>query len=223
MSDKANLTNAELELTQRIQMHFPRGIIYSDVLKRFNGCSTETITKLCVEAFSKFPEMIPEPLLEFLGIVTLTAITEKFVVREKFMLDVSKKAHVKISYLGDNFTEWFLGKTEEPFGGSTLRYGALRKPSVDNPIIIELGGEVRAETSLAEMFAIMEVQPDGKAGVLLANGYANIFYIRDINGVLRAVHCYWVDGGWDVIACSVEDPIAWLAGVHVFSRNPSVS
>jgi hypothetical protein len=90
---------------------------------------------------------------------------------------------------------------------------------VDGPIINELGGEAKAETTLSEMFSLMEKQKNGESGVLLNNGYANIFYIRDQNGVLRAVGVDWDDGGWYVGAYSVEDPGGWRVGRQVFSRN----
>ncbi|MBU2028765.1 hypothetical protein KJ761_02640 [Patescibacteria group bacterium] len=166
-------------------------------------------------------EPVPESLLEFIGTVEVLATTEKFVARDNFVRDVSKKARVKISYLGGNFTEKFIGKIEEPFAGGILRYRKLRKSSVDGPIITELGGEQKAETTLAEIFALMERQGNGQSGSLLTNGYANIFYIRDINGVLWAVSCAWYGAGWSVFAYSVESPHGWHAGHQVFSRNSS--
>jgi hypothetical protein len=38
-----------------------------------------------------------------------------------------------------------------------------------------------------ERFSIMEKQRNGEAGPLLTDGYANIFYIEDVSGDLRAV------------------------------------
>ena len=59
----------------------------------------------------------------------------------------------------------------------------------------------------------------GEDGILLNNGYANIFYIKDQNGVLRPVGVYWCDDGWLVSAYSVGRPSRWDAGGRVFSRN----
>lgn len=163
-----------------------------------------------------------ELLLDLVGTVTTSATTSKFVAKEKFVRDTGRKAKVKISYLGDNFTAWFLsgdGKTEDPISEQTLCHHKLRKASVDGPIITELGGEAKAETTLSEMFSLMEKQKNGESGTLLNNGWANIFYIRDNAGVLRAVDVRWHGGGWVVNACSVGNPLRWGDGARVFSRN----
>ncbi len=156
------------------------------------------------------------------GVISTTAIsatTEKFIAKDRFKVDTSKKAKVKISILGNNFENWFLGKIEEPFTGSMINGCQLEKSSVDGPIIAELGGEKVAETTLAEIYAMMEKQPNGEAGALLNTGWANIFYVRDINGTLRAVGVSWRGLGWDVGAYSVGNPDEWNDGHRVFSRN----
>ncbi len=165
----------------------------------------------------------PTPsILELVSTVGVAATTSKLVAKEKFVVNTKRNAPVKISYLGNNFTAWFLngdGKTKDPISEQTLRYHKLRKSSVDGPIIEELGGEAKAETTLSEMFSLMEKQKHGEDGVLLNNGYANIFYIRDSAVVLRAVDVHWSDVGWDVDANSVENPLRWRGGFRVFSRN----
>ncbi len=93
------------------------------------------------------------------------------------------------------------------------------KNSFDGPIIAELGGEAKAETTLTEIYDLMDRQSEGREGVLLNNGWANIFYVKDLAGVLRAVGVRWDDAGWRVFADSVEDPTEWYAGRQVFSRN----
>ena len=165
----------------------------------------------------------PAPsILELVSTVGVAATTSKFVAKDKFVVNTKRNAQVKISAVWDNFTEWFLsgsGKTEDPISEQTLRYHKLRKSSVDGPIIAELGDEEKSETTLSEMFALMEKQGKGEDGVLLNNGYANIFYIRDQNGVLRAVGVDWDDDGWGVGALSVEASRRWDGGYQVFSRN----
>ena len=182
------------------------------------------------EIVMKEVEAIRVTLLDFIGTIKVTATKSKFVAKDNFVLDTSDKAEVKISYLGDNFKAWFLagvGKIEDPISKQILRYGKLRKSATDMPrkpgeaaIIPELGGETKVETTLSEMFSLIRKQPDGEEGVLLNNGWANILYIRDQNGVLRAVSVDWSDGGWDVSADSVENSNEWSAGRQVFSRKP---
>ena len=188
----------------------------------FINHTKEAIT-LCISAITNRAKTAAQAVVSVLSSIiatfTVSATTEKFIAKDKFKVDTGKKAKVKISYLGDNFKEWFLGKIEDPFSGSTVYGRKLEKNSVDGPILAELGGNEAAETTLTEVYAAMEAQPNGEDGNLLNNGWANIFYIKDVNGALRAVHVDWVDGGWDVLANSVEDPAEWNADDRVFSRN----
>jgi len=164
-------------------------------------------------------EAIKDSLLNFVGTTTTSATTEKFVAKEKFVKD-SKE--VKFYGIYSNFTKWFLaddGKIENPIKEQELRYGNLTKGSVDGPIIEELGGEAKVETTLTELWDMLKKQPKGEDGDLLINGYANIFYIKDTEGVLRAVLVYWRVAGWVVYACSVGYSHEWLAVDRVFCRN----
>ncbi len=164
-------------------------------------------------------KVIKDSILNWLGTTITSATTEKFVARDKFHKD-SKE--VKFYVIWDNFTNWFLvgnGKIEESLGEQVLRYGNLTKNSVDGPIIEELGGEAKAETTLTELYELLNKQPNGEEGELLTNGYANIFYIKDVSGVLRAVYVRWNVDGWIVLVDSVESPDVWHAGVRVFVRN----
>ena len=161
----------------------------------------------------------PNRLLELVSTVVIPARSTPFVARNKFVLGTNATAPVKISHFSKNFTDWFLGKTEEPLPEQTLRYHKLRQASVDAPIIAELGDEEKAETTLSELFSLMEGQKNGEDGPLLSNGWWNIFYIKDCNCVLRTVDVRWYDGVWYVSAFSTEYPFTWYDGRQVFSRN----
>ncbi|MFA4890143.1 MAG: hypothetical protein WC587_00700 [Candidatus Paceibacterota bacterium] len=163
--------------------------------------------------------VVIDSILTLITTVTIPARTGRFVAKDHFIVDTGKKAKVKISFLGDNFRNSFLSKTEEPAPEFTLCQYELKRGSRDIPIISELGGENKAETTLSAMFGLMEMQPKGETGTLLTNGYANIFYVRDLGGVLWAVLCRWGGVGWDVGASSVDIPNDWGAGLHAFSRN----
>lgn len=156
-------------------------------------------------------------LLSYLG--TTSATTEQFVAKDKFRRE-SKE--VKFAAIWDNFQDWFLvgnGKVEEPIGEQILRYGNLTKGSPDAPIIKELGGEAKAKTTLAELYDLLKKQGQGQDGVLLTNGYANIFYIKDVSGLLRSVIAHWRADGWVVCAVPVGYSYDWSVGDRVFSRN----
>lgn len=158
-------------------------------------------------------------LIDMIGTTKTSATTEKFVAKEKFLKD-SKE--VKFYGIWGNFTKWFLpgeGKIEGSLGEQELRYGNLVKNSVDGQIITELGGKEKAETSLIELYDLLKRQANGGEGVLLTNGYANIFYIRDESGILRAVSVHGAGVGWNVRAYSVVSLRGWGAGNRVFSRN----
>ncbi len=158
-------------------------------------------------------------LLEAVGTATTPAIAT-FRAKEYFKDD--RSGSVKIGWIGDNFRKTFLagdGMVEGAVAEATLRIHKLVKRSVDGPILAELG-EAVAETTLGQMYEMMKAQGQGQQGILLTNGYANIFYVRDSNNVLWAAGCRWNSGGgyWSVGAHPVSDPVTWGAGDQVFSR-----
>ncbi len=127
-----------------------------------------------------------------------------------------------IDWLGDNFSDHFVCKIESIQAGATLTRHTLNRASLDEPIRKELTPELE-ETTLSELYELLSRQSEGQAGILLTNGYANIFYIKDAKGNFWAVsaHCYVALGGWRVEASSVTFPLRWFAGCQVFSRPPA--
>jgi hypothetical protein len=141
----------------------------------------------------------------------------RFIAAEKFREGETTDS-VKIVWLGDNFKTNFLGKIEEGVKAAELKIHKIGQDSLDAPIITELGDA--AETLLADLWELLKRQPKGEEGALLANGWANIAYIRDVNGELWAVYARWFAayGGWHVGARSVADPDRWSTGRQVVSR-----
>jgi len=136
--------------------------------------------------------------------------------------DCLKKANV--GWTGSNFDKLFRDNVEENVPEVTLAASRLKQSSLDAPILTELGDELgdRAEVSLAHVFDLLKRQAYGKPGVLLTNGYANIFYVRDKDKALWAVYAYWesVYRYWNVGAYSIEDSVRrWFNGRLVFSRD----
>lgn len=215
MSDKTLIDNAILGLTQKIQMHFPRDIDPS-ILKKWNGCSKEVLAAKLEDVFGKMPDDIMDDLLESIGIIAVPASTSNLSVRDHIANLKSNGAKI---FTGSNFESWFFGKKMKPASESELQCYKLRQNSVDDSIIAKLGGKKKAESTIEDFFSLIEAQLDGRVGTLAVDGNANIFYIRDAKGELRAVFCYWLGFEWYLHAYEVDYPHEWDAGTRVFSRN----
>lgn len=110
------------------------------------------------------------------------------------------------SYQSSRFKEWF---GEMKFEKSTTKLYSMKLPRymTDQEILEELKP---TEVSLGNIF--FTLQNASKKDWM-------IFFVRDINGVLRAVGVNWSGDGWSVGARSVGYADGWFAGCLVFSRN----
>lgn len=105
-NDKA-LTPAELELTQKIQLHFPREIDPS-IINRWNGLSAEVLQRTLHSVFSQFPgPLVTVNFTKFALLVDLGIIT----VPEDYDHE-TQLAKFKERYQGDDF-KTFLVYSEE--------------------------------------------------------------------------------------------------------------
>lgn len=196
----------------------------ADTLQRAIECGGELATSVLpiVKHLGAEVKLVDSELLQPVTIASTTAV-EAFSAKAHFVTKNTPDG-VSLGYIGPNFQSAFLsgtGRNEIDVPKAELRIHKLRKNSVDTPIIEELGGKERVETSsLAAMWEMMKRQGQGQQGDLLVNGYANIFYIRDDHGTLWAVDCRWDSGYrfWDVYARSVARPNEWRAGDQVFAR-----
>lgn len=114
-----------------------------------------------------------------------------------------------IVWIGDNFKSWF-GDMEVKEEKAKLYTTELKGDMLDSEILNELKP---TECKLGDILTAM------KENKLLTNGYANIFYIKDKNGVLCAVDVHWCGDGWSVYADSVSYPNGWRGGRRVFSLS----
>lgn len=161
-------------------------------------------------------------ILKRVGTIVIPATTTKFVAKERFVVNTSPDALMKINRLGDDFIKWFLGgdgKIENPTGEQTLCYHELLQRSVSGQIITELGDEAKAEVALSGVSYLIERQNYSQDRVLMGNFDANTFYVKDKVGVLRMVSVAWFLDGWYVGANSVKGSYRWGAGCRVFSLN----
>ncbi len=158
----------------------------------------------------------PKKLLERVTTTSVAAI-ESFKSADSFTVD-TKKASTRIYYLGDNFKKHFGRKEEGATESIEIKVHKLLEASLDALIITELAD--KCEITLGQFFYLLSKQGKGESGLLLTNGWANIAYIRDDEGVLWAVSAYWDAGrgGWYVVAGSVGRPHRWNGGRQVLSR-----
>ncbi len=140
---------------------------------------------------------------------------DRFVAKDNF--GRSTVNGVKFCDFNENFKKLFFSKVETSVAETILRSHDLLKYSKDLGILreIEDGKEI---TNLAHLHRLLTLQGNGGKGILLTNGYANIFYIVGVDGNLWAVGARWYDGGWRLDASSVGGSHGWDAGSQVFSR-----
>lgn len=157
----------------------------------------------------------------FIDTVTIGATEVPFIACDRIFVNTAQSATTKICHLGFDFKPWFREKVEPPFGGSKLCYSQLSRPrTLDCDIITALGGEDKAETSLTEICLLMEAQRfDDQNGPLLADGWGNVFFVRDVNDVLRTI---WVarygNDGWRIHTENVDNPFLKTSGFRIFYR-----
>ncbi len=114
-----------------------------------------------------------------------------------------------ITYVGDNFKNWFYSTSFTPTKKTTLYSQKLARSMNDTEILKEYNP---TELTLGDVLYAL------KEGLIEKSWWGGILYVKDSIGVLRTVLVYWLDVGWVVDADSVEDPGRWLDGSQVFSR-----
>ena len=197
-----------------------------DLIRKLAGENGQETWELLKKLLRGEVQAVKANILKLIGTVQVPDMTEPFVAKDHFVVNTSDDAEVKISFVWDGFQNEFLagdGKEEMGLDARELVYYDLVQRSVDGPIITELGGKEKAETTLAEIWRLLLKQPKGQGGALPTNGCASIFYVKNTSGVLRAVYVGWHDGGWSVDVNSIEDPDPWSVGSRVFSRLPLVA
>ncbi len=135
----------------------------------------------------------------------------------------SKNGPVKL-YFGDNFSNWILAAMPDviPAFEGTLLKTRLTKYMYDSEILDELGHP--EPFTISEFSAIvrelLQKQPNGEDGILLNNGYANIFFVQLEDARVVAVRVLWGSGrrAWSLIAPGLDDG-RWSDGRCVFSRS----
>lgn len=153
-------------------------------------------------------------LSEVINKIHVPATSNKFIVQDWFIVDSDEHVGIGIKSIGNNFVNWFMDKTEDPFCGSNIGWRKLKEDANNHLILSGLGGEKKAETKIYEIVFMMI-----NAKYYLLNGdYANVFFARDINNTLRAVDVH-VDesGNFHIGARSLECSNEQEAGNYLFT------
>ncbi len=142
---------------------------------------------------------------------------KKFVAMKQFHIRISTDARVRISRLGANFMTNFFEKTEADVAECVLKLKQLRQASLDTPIIMEQGGEKKAEINLCEYYETLAYKQ------AIRDFSRLVAHIRAVDGGLMAVAAHWgTEGfggdGWIIEAFPVGNPHGWNAGNEFVSR-----
>ena len=125
--------------------------------------------------------------------------------------DYFKEGSNTIGCVGDNFKKHFYGMEFTIPKKLSLKTKILERNMLDKDILSEFKPQ---ESNLGELSYALQ-----NDSILLKNGYANIFYIRDKNKVLWVLNFYWRSDRrvWDVGADPPDYPNRWPAVSQVLS------
>ena len=159
--------------------------------------------------------------------IAVPATKNKFVAKNKFVVDTNEWTKIKIFKMNDNFVAWFGEKVEDPFPGSFISVRNIVAKTFDGRISRELfNSDDLIETTLAEIYFFMKYRISGEAGTFFDTIWSNIFFVRDVNDKLRTINFFWnSDGeyseGWSIHATEFGSLSAgqWSVGNRVFYHN----
>lgn len=126
----------------------------------------------------------------------------QFVARDHFRRTTAPAAVVRITWLGAAFSEHFVPKIEPDSHSPLLRSHTVRRASRDIEIIAELG--TRHETTLGDLWCLLQRQSHGETGMLRTDAKPNVLYIRSTAGLLFTIDALWGGAGWELGASSTE-------------------
>lgn len=156
-------------------------------------------------------------------------LPEVFVPSDHFVVGFDRKeAPIKISFIGESFERLFLRlKWQENSPRKvisspdrrkvTFLCQTLNRRSDNKSIIAALGGEGYVQSTLAEVYAVMAEQLNGKN----TNNCLKQFFVRnDFDGVLHKVWVCKHTYGWRIEACDAKLSTVLDAGCQVFIPAP---
>ena len=139
----------------------------------------------------------------------------------EYLVDESGKNPV--ARINDTFMQHLFGKNELAVEPADIRIHDLTRTSHDSRILEELD---TYETALFHLLLLIDMQRkrEKQESLLLKSGYPNIFYIRDMIGIVWTVLLSWSErnGGWSLDARSVGSTNGYLPGSRFVSLNTPI-
>lgn len=164
--------------------------------------------------------VVPRKLLAPVATLDVPAF-DNFVVAEHVIQDTSRKARVKIRYIGENFRRVFLPMTETGVPAANLQMGNLLEQA--NSTTIRETLPKGHEGYVAWLFHLVSLQPRGEKGLLPIDGRATVIYAAAADGSLWEVSAHWYsdfdDTGWWFNAYPVTGPYGWDQGSRFLFRD----
>lgn len=219
MNKQQGLTPAELELTQRMQMHFPQGLS-SRVLNAGNGCRSHRLTgaiRKMMDELAKNSVIFENGLFSFVHSVSVAHFPE-FVVGDYFKRGHTQDGVTISSTMGDDFEERFRPKIEKNVTESVVQVYKLLGESRSSFIINEFGGKNRVETALAHIWHLLAIhgrRGEGE-GILSVDGSPNVFFSYDVDDILWSVIAERYTDGWLMCANPIKSCDPWKEGTRIF-------
>lgn len=173
------------------------------------------LLKACPVVRSEQPQA-----LAFLGTVAIPATSKKIIAAERFRL--SNNSDTRIGYISDSVLLFFghiindivVKKSDE------LHYYELLEAAFGDQVVVEFGCKRKIGTTFSAAYALLKKQGCGQAGELLINGLPNVFFVKDVSGILRVVNFDYHDLiGWRIYAHRIDIPQRHLVGSRFFFRN----
>lgn len=158
------------------------------------------------------------PVLASGQVIKISSTGQQFFAKEKFKENTRQTAEVKISFIGHNFARFFLkgeGKIENPIRSCSMQSHKLNQDSKSAKIVNFLGGRKKSIIGLAELFELL------KRGAVKT--HSTMFYIRDIEGIVRVVTVYWDAKGYDIDARAEDETYTWHHGLRIFIRKSAAA
>ena len=156
-------------------------------------------------------------------VTQIAAVTESF--DPKTMFATGEHDGIKFWH-GDNFSKYMFkpATTVNDVAAQNFTSYENKRQSYDKDIRAEIGEQVITPEQLwATWKDLIFKQPKGQAGILKTNGYANVWYVKCYDGIVRAVFCRWnADNGKWYLSCSTLEDVCWSGKLQFFVSDDDV-